>query len=47
MNTVPASEVIAEVCARFINAIADGRLTYELYKEWTVDPTGAWIKHLE
>lgn len=47
MNTVPASEVIAEVCARFINAIADGRLTYELYKEWTVDPTGDWIKHLQ
>lgn len=47
MNTVPASEVIADVCARFINAIADGRLTYELYKEWTVDPTGDWIKHLQ
>lgn len=46
MNTVPASEVIAYVCARFINAIADGRLTYERYKEWTADPSGAWIEHL-
>lgn len=47
MNTVPASEVIAYVCARFISAIADGGLTYERYKEWTSDPTGAWIKHLQ
>ncbi|WP_428426032.1 hypothetical protein [Pararhizobium sp.] len=47
MNTVPASEVIAHVCALFINAVADGRLTYEQYKDWTSDGTGNWIKRLQ
>jgi hypothetical protein len=47
VNTVPASEVIAHVCALFINAVAEGRLTYEQYKEWTSDGTGNWIKRLQ
>ncbi len=47
MNKVPASEVIANLCALFINAIAEGRLTYEQYKEWTVNPPDDWYKRLQ
>jgi hypothetical protein len=47
MNTVPASEVIANVCALLINAVAEGRLTYEQYKEWTVETPDDWIKRLQ
>lgn len=47
MNTVPASEAIANVCALLINAIAEGRLTYEQYKEWTVKTPDDWMKRLQ
>lgn len=47
MNTVPASEVIANVCALLLNAVAEGRLTYEQYKEWTVKTPDDWIKRLQ
>jgi hypothetical protein len=47
MNTMSASEVIVNMCALFINAIADGRLTYEQYIQWRINPTDDLFKRLQ
>lgn len=47
MNTAPVSEVIANVCTLLINAIANGKLTYEQYQEWKLNPTDELLNRLQ
>jgi hypothetical protein len=47
MNTAPVSEVIANVCTLLINGIANGKLTYQQYQEWKINPTDSLLNRLQ
>lgn len=47
MDTASVSEVIANACTLLINAIADGKLTYEQYQEWKLNPTDDLLNRLQ
>ncbi|MBP1858862.1 hypothetical protein J2Z75_002374 [Rhizobium herbae] len=47
MNTVSATEVIANVCALLMNAAVEGRLTYEQYREWLINPPDDIVERLQ
>ena len=46
-NTVSAREVAANMCALLVNAAVEGRLSYEQYREWLINPPGDIVERLK
>jgi len=45
-NTVSAREVAANMCALLVNAAVEGRLSYEQYRQWLINPPDDMVERL-